>query len=215
MKPITNILLVLSLVCYAFLPFYEISFQGSLTGFSYTAGTISRHFSLGNTVYALLPFLACFAAIGFNTLHNRRWGYAALICVLMGLYFFHTTANFHEISLSHMPEVTPSNDIGEGFSIVGLGIGYRLSCGLLVAALVTQIMSFLPFKFNERIEKAVDEGIDRGFEDIRSLGNKVSDEVQHWRRDRQHRQQPEPTEPTPPEIPKQPDPEDHSRFMPK
>ena len=223
MKPITSILLALALICYVFLPFYEISFQGGLTGFSYTAGTISQRFTLGNTVFALLPFLTCFTAIGFNTLKSRWWGILVALLIILGLWFLDRTGHFHDIALKHAPDITPSEDVGEGFAIIGLGIGYKAYLVLLIAALCSAIISMLPFKFNEQIERAVDDTIDHGIEDMRALGTRVSEwNEQHRRHPRKtstHADTPpiEPTdkthvEATPPPLT---DPEDPARFMPK
>ena len=195
MKPITSILLALALICYVFLPFYEISFQGGLTGFSYTAGTISQRFTLGNTVFALLPFLTCFTAIGFNTLKSRWWGILVALLIVLGLWFLDRTGHFHDIALKHAPDITPSEDVGEGFAIIGLGIGYKAYLVLLIAALCSTIISMLPFKFNEQIERAVDDTIDHGIEDMRALGTRVSE----W--NEQHRRHPRKPTATPPETP--------------
>ena len=199
MKPITSILLALALICYVFLPFYEISFQGGLTGFSYTAGTISQRFTLGNTVFALLPFLTCFTAIGFNTLKSRWWGILVALLIILGLWFLDRTGHFHDIALKHAPDITPSEDVGEGFAIIGLGIGYKAYLVLLIAALCSAIISMLPFKFNEQIERAVDDTIDHGIEDMRALGTRVSE----W--NEQHRRHPhKPTATTPDTPPTEP-----------
>lgn len=224
MKPITSILLALALICYVFLPFYEISFQGGLTGFSYTAGTITQRFTLGNTIFALLPFLTCFSAIAFNTLKSRWWGILVALLIILGLWFLDRTGNFHDIALKHAPDVTPSEDLGEGFSIIGLGVGYKAMFVLLIAALCSSIVSMLPFKFNEQIERAVDDTIDHGIEDMRAFGRSVSE----W--NEQHRRHPRKPTATPPETPPTEsadkthvgttpppltDPEDPARFMPK
>ena len=58
MRPITNILLVLALISYVFLPFYDVSLLGTVTGLGFTAGTISQSLSLNNVLLALLPFIA-------------------------------------------------------------------------------------------------------------------------------------------------------------
>lgn len=225
MKPITNILLILALICYVFLPFYDISFQGGLTGFGFTAGTISKHFTLSTTVFALLPFITCFAAIGFNTLKNRWWGLLSIAFILLALWFFQTTSNYHDYSLSHIPEVTPDNDLGEGFPINGLGFGFNTTCVILVIALITQILSLLPYKFNESIERAVDEHIDRGLEDMRAFGTRMSEDVNRWRDEHKTGKQPKQkpanidsaqTEPQATQSTEQDtaDHENHSRFMP-
>ncbi len=225
MKPITSILLALALICYVFLPFYEISFQGGLTGFSYTAGSITQRFTLGNTVFALLPFITCFFAIGFNTLKSRWWGILVTALIVLGLWFMDCTGNYHDIALRHAPDITPSEDVGEGFAIIGLGIGYKALYVLLVAALCTTVLSMLPFKFNERIERAVDERIDHSLEDMRALGRSVSEwnehHLRHPRKPAGKTPETPPTQPastttvdapTPPPLV---DPEDHSRFMPR
>ena len=225
MKPITSILLAIALICYVFLPFYEISFQGGLTGFSFTAGTITQRFTLGNTIFALLPFLTCFSAIAFNTLKNRWWGILVTVLIVLGLWFVDRTGNFHDIALKHAPDITPSEDVGEGFAIIGLGIGYKAMLVLLVMSLCSAILSMLPFKFNERIERAVDDTIDHGIEDMRALGRSVSEwNEQHRRHPRKSTATPPETPPTEPaatasvDAPTPPplvDPEDPSRFMPK
>ena len=204
MKPITSILLALALICYVFLPFYEISFQGGLTGFSFTAGTITQRFTLGNTVFALLPFLTCFCAIGFNTLKSRWWGILVALLIILGLWFLDRTGHFHDIALKHAPDVIPSEDVGEGFAIIGLGIGYKAMFVLLIAALCSAIISMLPFKFNEQIERAVDDTIDHGIEDMRAIGRSVSE----W--NEQHRRRPhKPTATTPETTPIEPSDKTH------
>ena len=107
------------------------------------------------------------------------------------------------------------------------GLWHKLGeiTALLVAALCSTIISMLPFKFNERIERAVDDTIDHGIEDMRALGNRMSEWNEHHRR---HPRKPTATAPeTPPtepgdkaNTPTTPppltiDPEDPSRFMPK
>lgn len=218
MKPITSILLVLALICYVFLPFYDISFQGTITGFSFTAGTITQFPSVRHIAFALLPFISCFLAIGVNALKNRWWGLLTALFILGILFFFARTYNFHEIALTHSPEVTPTEDIGEGFSVVGLGIGFKASCGLAVLAMITAIISVFPFRFNSTLEKAVDDTIDRSFEDVKALGSRMSKDVKDWQSKHQRRKPaattPEPQSPRQPESPPV-DPEDPSRFMPK
>lgn len=180
MKPITNILLVLALICYVFLPFYNIQFQGGLTGFQFTAGVISRTETLRGITFALIPFITGFVAVGLNCLKNRNWSYGVVPLILMGLWFFYTASDFQEFKLSHAPELTPGDDLGEGFSISGLGVGYISSCILTGLALLSCLISLLPFKFNEAIEKAVDDTIDKGIEGsrkrIEALGHEVRDE---------------------------------------
>ena len=123
MRPITNILLILALICYIFLPFYDISFHGSVTGLQFTAGTISQALSIGSVLLALLPFIAIFGAIGFNCLKSRWWVLLSIVFIILAIWFFKDTGSVHDVTLRHEPEVTPDNDLGEGFSIIGLGIG--------------------------------------------------------------------------------------------
>lgn len=211
MKPITNILLILALVCYVFLPFYNITFQGGINGIEFTAGVISRTGTLKGLIFALIPFIAGFLAISFNVLKNKRWAIASMLLIFAGLYFYHATSNFHEFALVHTPEVAPADGVGEGFSIEGLSWGYWLSCAFMVLAFFSSALSMMPFKFNERIERAVDDTIDEVYEGgkkhIVALGHEMHDE---WSKHRKHKMHETPTE-TPTEAPK---PDNNSRFMP-
>ena len=167
MRPITNILLVLALICYVFLPFHDISLIGTVTGLGFTAGTISQFQSIGRVMLALLPFLACFGAIFLNCLKRRWWVIAAIACILLWLWFYSVTGSSYDISLQHDPEVAPDNDLGEGYTIIGMGIGYKLSYILTALSLLSAIISLLPFKFNETIEKAVDDTFEGGRRHVR------------------------------------------------
>jgi len=217
MRPITNILLVLALICYVFLPFYDISLVGTVTGLGYTAGTISQSLSLGNVLLALLPFITCFGAIALNCLKKRWWVLGTIALILLGLWFFAQTQDLHDIVLQHAPEVTPDNDLGEGFSITGLGIGYKLSYGLYILSLISAIISLLPFKFNETIEKAVDDTFEDGRRLARNEFNRLESNLHKPGKSKQHPGKPI-TPPTPPE-PTHDEPvedkEDPTRFMPK
>jgi len=214
MRPITNILLVLALICYVFLPFYDISLLGTVTGLGFTAGTISQSLSLGSVVLALLPFITCFGAIALNCLKQRWWVLGAIAFIIVGLWFFMHTNSLHDIGLQHAPEVTPDNDLGEGFSIIGLGIGYKLSFALLVLSLISALVSLLPFKFNETIEKAVDDTFEDGRRHVRNELNRLESNLH-----KPHKGKQQHTAPTPPPIEKPADPiedkEDPTRFMPK
>lgn len=219
MKPITSILLVLSLICYVFLPFYDVSFQGSITGFSFTAGTITQHPTVRHIAFALLPFISCFLAIGCNTLKNRWWGLLVAFFILGMIWFFSMAYDFHDIALQHEPDVAPSEDIGEGFSIVGLGLGFKASTFFAILALVSSLLSVLPFKFNNTIEKAVDDTIDRGIEDVRALGTRMSKDWQSKHgKPKTHipveKETKAPADAPSNDTPVEPDPEDPSRFMP-
>ena len=214
MRPITNILLVLALICYIFLPFYDISLLGTVTGLGFTAGKISQSLSLGNVLLALLPFIACFGAIALNCLKKRWWVLGAIALIILGLWFFAHTGNTHDIGLEHAPEVTPDNDLGEGFAITGLGIGYKLSYALYILSLLSAIISLLPFKFNETIEKAVDDTFEDGRRHVRKEFNRLESNLH---RSHRAKQQAPPTTPPAEENTAKPaeDKEDPARFMPK
>lgn len=216
MKPITNILLVLALICYVFLPFYDISLHGSVNGFDFTAGTISQFLTLGNVIVALLPFIACFGAIGLNCLKGRWWVLGTIACILLWLWFYMDTNGIHDIVLQHSPEITPGNDMGEGFKIEQLGIGYKMSFALTALSLISAIISLLPFKFNETIEKAVDDTFEDGRRHVRQEFSRLESNLHKPHRSKHSAPTPppaasdQPAEPTEPEV----DKEDPSRFMP-
>ncbi len=167
MKSITNILLVLALICYVFLPYYDISLLGTVSGMGFTAGTISQSQSVGSVLLALLPFITCFGAIALNCLKKRWWVLGTIALILLALWFFMHTGSIHDIMLQHEPEITPDNDLGEGFSVIGMGIGYKLSFVLVALSLLSAIISLLPFKFNDTIEKAVDDTFEGGRRHVR------------------------------------------------
>ena len=235
MKPITNILLVIALICYTFLTFYDVALMPEpLTGFRYTAGNITANFSLIKTLFVLVPYVAGFAAIAFNCLKNRWWGIASTLCILAMIAFFVRTGNYHDMRLMHEPEVVPSIDLGEGFPIESLGIGYFLSFSFVILSLLSAIISMMPFKFNERLERLIDDQVEHGFVEgkkhISHLGSKVKDEwdeLESRTRQRKHKPTTAPTEdestpsdhtaPTerPAPEPTKPDVNDHSRYMPR
>lgn len=212
MKPITNILLVLALICYVFLPFHDISLMGTVTGLGFTAGTISQFQSIGMVALSLIPFLACFGAIGLNCLKSRWWVLGTIACILLWLWFYSIAASAHDISLQHAPEVAPDNDLGEGYPINGTGIGYKISYILTILSLISALISLLPFKFNQTIEKAVDETFEGGRRHVRNEFNRLEGNLH-----KSHRSKPSPTPPPSQEQPTEPieDKEDPSRFMPK
>ncbi len=216
MRPITNILLVLALICYLFLPFYDISMIGTRTGLGFTAGTISQALSLRNVLVGLLPFIACFGAIALNSLKRRWWVLGSIACIFIWLWFYMDTATLHDIMLRHAPEVTPDNDLGEGFSVIGLGVGYKLSFALTALSLVSALVSLLPFKFNETIERAVDDTFEDGRRHVREEFKRLENAAHKPHKGKQH-QIPTPpiAEDKPAETPPVEDKEDPSRFMPK
>lgn len=172
MKPITNILLIGSLVCYVFLPFYSMELTNAVTGLSYSAGLIAENFSLDKTLFALLPFIACFGAITFNCMKNRYWGLAAGALILAGITFFMLTSTFHDIPLMHEPEVVPG-DPQEGFKIQGLGVGYKMSYTLMWLSLLSCIISLMPFKFNTVLERKIDDQFDKVGQEIHDDWKKI------------------------------------------
>ena len=124
------------------------------------------------------------------------------------------TGNSHDISLQHAPEVTPDNDLGEGFSVIGMGIGYKLSRILTWLSLLSALISLLPFKFNETIEKAVDDTFEGGRRHVREEFKRF----ENAHKGHKAKVQQSPTLPTASEQPAEPveeDKEDPSRFMPK
>lgn len=219
MRPITNILLVLALICYVFLPFYDISFNGTVTGLGFTAGTVSQALSIGSVLIALLPFIAVFGAVGFNCLKNRWWVLASIAFIILGLWFFKDTGSVHDVMLRHEPELTPDNDLGEGFSIIGLDIGYKLAYLLTGLSLLSATISMLPFKFNETIERAVDDTFEDGRRHVRKEFNRLESNLHKPHKAKQPSgQHTQATTPPPveqePDIPIE-DKEDPTRFMPK
>ena len=217
MRPITNILLVLALICYLFLPFYNISLIGKVTGLGFTAGTISQFQSIVKIAIALVPFAACFGAVGLNCLKRRWWVLGAIACILLWLWFYTIAGNTHDISLQHAPEVVPDNDLGEGFSIIGMGIGFKVSRILTALSLLSAIISLLPFKFNETIERAVDDTFEDGRRHVRQEFNRLENNLHKPHKNRQSPTPPAAEDKSAPTAVDPPveDKEDPSRFMPK
>jgi hypothetical protein len=213
MKPITNILLVLALICYLFLPFHDIQLMGNVTGLGFTAGTISQFQSLGDVALALVPFVACFGAVALNCMKRRWWVLGAIACILLWLWFYSATGSSYDVSLQHAPEVTPDNDLGEGFSVIGQGIGYKLSYALAILSLISALVSLLPFKFNETIEKAVDDTFEGGRRHVREEFKRLENAHKSHKTKAADSTPETPAEPTTPDEPEL-DKEDPSRFMP-
>lgn len=218
MRPITNILLVLALICYVFLPFHAISLMGTVTGMGFTAGTISQFQSIGSVALALVPFIACFGAVALNCLKRRWWVVGAIACILLWLWFYSVTGSSRDITLQHAPEVTPDNDLGEGFSVIGMGIGYTLSRALTWLSLISALISLLPFKFNQTIEKAVDDTFEDGRrhvrEEFKRLENAHKTHKSKQNLPKQETADPAAVRQEEPPLPEE-DKEDPSRFMPK
>lgn len=143
MKPLTNILLVAYLVVYCFLPFFDVALDGSWSGLKYTAETISNAESLLNELFALLPFAVGFGAIAINCMKNRYWGLAVALCICAGLYFYIDARDFIHIQ---MPQF---------YAIKSLGFGFNIGYYLLIAALVSALLSVLPFSFNKFLAREI------------------------------------------------------------
>lgn len=177
MKPITNILLLLALVCYVFLPLFEISFIGSLSGLNFTASMITENRGFQYTFFALIPFITLFLAIGFNCLKNRYWGIVVAVLIFFALYFFvNLSTMFQGFSLTHDPQVAPNAEMGEGMPIAGLGVGYYSSGVFTVLSLISALVSMMPFKFNKRLEESIDKGFESGKKQISKVGHGIHDE---------------------------------------
>ncbi len=140
MRTIANIFIISALVCYTFLPLYDVAMKGSITGFAFSAGLISSVDGWRSIMLSLAPYLAGFLAIVFNSLHNKHWTRLAVGCLVIVLVFYWQASHFEEIGLMHLPEVAPANDMGEGFSITGLGAGFWSGLALSGAALLTTIV---------------------------------------------------------------------------
>ncbi len=178
MKPITSLLLIVAIVCYVFMPLFEISMTDKdLTGLTFTIDAVTN----GTHVFvAILPFLSSFLAIGFNSLKNRYWGIAVVLAIIMGLYFFPTVYNFSGIPLAHDPEVAQDAEFQEGMRVTGIGLGFRVSFISLVLALVSAIISLMPLKINRFIEQSIDSRIEVGKKHLASL---THDKKRHHRKD--------------------------------
>lgn len=228
MKPITNLLLLVALACYVFLPLFEISLVGNITGLQFTASMISAQQGAQYTAFVLIPFITIFLAIGFNSLKNRYWGIVVALLIFVTLYFFANVASmFQGFSLSDDPSVTSADvEMAEGMPVAGLGSGFYVSLVLTVLALLSALVSLMPFKFNKRLEESLDKRFVESKRHISKVGHKVGHEIhdewnkiggKHNRSDKMAQNKPEVQQQ--PEQPEQPqpavDPEDDTRFMPK
>lgn len=135
MKLITNILLVATIICYVFLPFYELSFEGSWTGLTFTSETITHIESLTAKLFSIIPFIACFGGIFFNCMKSRYWNYVAALFIFSGIYFYHVTQDFTVIEIPKL------------FSIISLGYGFHIGSVLLYVAFISTLLSIFPFSF--------------------------------------------------------------------
>lgn len=162
MKPITNLLLVLALVCYTFMAFYEFSFMGSISGLDFTAGKIQLANSALSVMYGLTPYLTLFLAIGLNSLRNRYWGVAVTLLIVLCLYFFNHAAGMNGaplMPLEHDPSAAGDSTLGQGYIVLGLGKGFWASATLTALALISVLVSMMPLEFNLELERSIDERI--------------------------------------------------------
>ena len=137
MKPVTNILLIIYIIVYTFLPIFDVSLMGGQTGFDYTAHTVTMSDELPMQLFALLPFIVAFVAISLNCMKNRFWGIAVAVLICIGIYFYVDARN---LVLIQQPEF---------FKIQSLGVGFYIGYATLLLSLVSAAVSVLPFKFNK------------------------------------------------------------------
>lgn len=181
MKPITNLLLVLALVCYTFMAFYEFTFMGTISGLDFTAGKIQNGTSALSILYALTPYLTLFLAIGLNSLRNRYWGVAVTLLIVLCLYFFNHASGVNGASLmplEHDPSAAGDTTLGEGYIVVALGKGFYTSCALTVLSLISALVSMMPLEFNMKLERSIDErigkGLKHGKDKISRMGHEIN-----------------------------------------
>ncbi len=176
MKPITNILLVLALVFYVFLPLMEISHMGSISGLDFSASLLTYN-KARFTAFALAPFVTLFLAIGFNCLRSRWWGIIDAILILMAIFFFVSMlTKFQGLPLAHNPDVVADTEMSEGMPIDGLRSGFYLSAGATMLAFISALVSLMPFEFNKRIEEHIDRRFESGKRQIGRVGHTIHDE---------------------------------------
>lgn len=136
MKLVTNILLLAAIIVYVFLPLFEVEFDGGMTGFTYTANTLTESTEWTKQIFSLLPFIGCFGGIAFNCMKSRRWGFVVAVFALIGIIFYYFAKQY---VLIQTPNV---------YHYEGIGVGFMVGYGLMIAALASAILSTLPFAFN-------------------------------------------------------------------
>ena len=222
MKPITNILLVLALACYVFLPVMEISHMGSISGLDFSASLLTCK-QARLTTYALAPFVTMFLAIAFNCLRSRWWGIIDSILILIAIFFFVSMlTKFQGLPLAHNPEVVAGTEMSEGMPIDGLRSGFYLSSALTILAFISALISLMPFQFNKRIEEGIDKSFESGKRQIGKMGHTIHDEFYKMGNKKHKENMEQPQQATPAqEITTEEHPstssqttDDNSRFMP-
>jgi len=195
---------------------------GNLTGLGFTASMINENLGIGYTAFALIPFITMFMAIGFNCLRNRYWGIIVVVLIFLALYFFfNVAAMFKGFSLEHDPSVVAGSEAGEGMPVAGMGIGFYTSFILTILAMISALISLMPFKFNKRLEESFDKRFVDSKKHISKMGHDIHDEFhkigKHTAQQSEAIKKTENVE-SATKIPEQPtatDSSDESRFMPK
>ena len=175
--------------------------------------------SLLKTIFALLPFSACFAGVAINSNKHRSWGVVTAAIIVTGIVFFSKPDLFFETwDLNHDPELIGDQAARmEGFKEKELNIGYYASNTLMWMSLVSCIISLFPFKFNQTLERTIDDSIERSLhrskEGITKVHKELQEEITHLESKAKQKpaQSPEPAPSTPPEEAS----EDHTKYMPK
>lgn len=219
MKPITNILIVLALVCYVFLPIMEISYVGNINGMDFTSSLITFD-NTKLTIFAITPFITMFLAIGFNCLRSRWWGILDVVLILMTLFFFfNLLTGFQGLPLSHDPDIAADTEMSEGMPILGMGSGFYLSAILTFLALLSALVSLMPFKFNKRIEEGIDRRFESSKKQLGKVGHTIHDEIhkigKHNKKETKKTEVSEPTEKPNEPAKNNPTRDDDSRFKPE
>jgi len=216
MKPITNILLVLALVFYVFLPIIEISHTGTITGMDFFSSLLTYN-ETKLTIFAFIPFITIFLAIAFNCLKSRWWGIIDAILILMAIFYFvNMLTKFQGLPLAHNPDIASNTEMSEGMSIIGLKSGYHLCLGSTILALISALVSLMPFQFNKRIEESFDKRIENRKKQIGKMGHTIHDEI-HKLGKHSKNEQPEKTATEQISLPEEPEPStnDDSQYKPK
>lgn len=220
MKPITNILLVLALVFYAFLPVKEISISGNATGLDITSMLLTYSNEILDTIHALFPFIIIFLAIGINCLKNRWWSILAAILIFFAAFFF-VNLRFQGLPLIHEPEVAPDAGNFEGMPVRSFKSGFYLSATFTILALISALISLMPFKFNKRLEERLDKRFESSKKHIGKMGHSIHGEFQKLGKKSKDHDSQSTNDSIAPPLPEQQQPSSHdmgndeSRFMPE
>lgn len=137
MKPLTNILILAFLAVYLFLPFLNVDFDGAWTGIKYTAETVTNSSEPLKIIFALIPFIAGFCGIAVNCMKNRYWGILVAAFCALGVYFY---IDSRELIHIQSPEF---------YHITSTGYGFSIGFWIMILALISALVSVLPFKINK------------------------------------------------------------------